>query len=112
VGKVLPWQLLVRPGEAKAVLRQAVEGLLPDEVRIRPKQSDLSEVNRIACYGPEHSLVLEGLRLARSRDDWFVPEQVDLVERAFMARQDHAEALRFAMFGWWSDWLAARGAPT
>jgi hypothetical protein len=103
----MPWEVLVRPHQSKIVLRQAVEGLLPDQVRARHKQSDLSEVNRVACYGPEHHLVLQGLQRARKRDDWFVPDEVDRVRDEFVSRRAHAPALRLAMFGWWSEWLGA-----
>lgn len=90
----LPPELAFDPRHSRPVLREAVRGLVPDEVRLRPSKSTFDEVFQAALTGPE-LVVVRGLLGADAR----VGAHVDLA--AVRAELD-APPAGFLDRRWWA----------
>lgn len=105
----LPWQHVIKGGVTKQVLREAMRGRLPDEVRTRIGKANLAAPFNAAVTGPQHRWLDDGLTLARA-DRTGMFDEVDWeAVAAGGASGDHFRGYRVAMAAWWTDWLSNRG---
>ena len=108
LANAIPSRLKVRRGKLKHIFRQALEGLLPQDLLNRPKQGFAVPLG--AWFrGPLREMLLETLSERALREGGFLrPEAVKQLLREHMAgRCDHRKPL-FALFmlqQWRHNWL-------
>jgi asparagine synthase (glutamine-hydrolysing) len=104
----LPWQHVVSGGRQKFILREAMHGRLPEEIRMRAGKAQLSAPFERMVTGPQQEWLAAGLAAARADTS----QTFATVNWAFVANSaeagDNFPGFRVAMVALWNDWLAQR----
>jgi asparagine synthase (glutamine-hydrolysing) len=106
----LPADLLLRGATTKLILREAMRGIVPDEILDRKDKLAYAPPQRQWNHGPLKPWVMMMLQRAAKRDEFFHPEAVRAVASRFERGGDDTLAWRIASTEAWYDSMVEQPA--